>query len=297
MRDIFALRQNGTTAATEIRAGVTTFMAMAYIIFTNPAILSAAGVPFQGAVVATCTAAGLMTILMGLVTNYPMCLAAGMGLNAVVAFTIVLGMGFSWQTAMGVVVLEGLVVLALSATTLRRAIMDAIPVSLKQAIGVGIGLFITFIGLQAAHLIRPSQATLVTFGDPTHPVALLAIAGLALTAFLIARRVPGALLIGITTTAALGMLPIWHVPAGVGTVAQVTGGAASAARWGALIPVPSALLEIPRDFSTFFAFDLKGALRPALLPVAFAFVMTDFFDTMGTAIAVGSRAGYLTPEG
>ncbi|HRR99440.1 MAG TPA: solute carrier family 23 protein, partial [Candidatus Sumerlaeia bacterium] len=124
---LFHLRNNQTTFGTEVRAGVTTFMAMAYIIFTNPAILAAGNVPFTGAVVATCVAAGIVTIMMGLATNYPMCLAAGMGLNAIVAFNIVLGMGKSWQTAMGVVVLEGLVVLVLSAMTIREAVMDAIP--------------------------------------------------------------------------------------------------------------------------------------------------------------------------
>lgn len=280
-----------------MRAGLTSFMAMAYIIFTNPAILAAAGVPFSGAVVATCAAAGLMTILMGVVTNYPMCLAAGMGLNAVVAYTIVLGLGQSWQTAMGVVVLEGLVVLLLSATPLRRAVMDSIPLSLKQAIGVGIGLFITFIGLQASHLVRSHPVTLVTFGDPGHPVSALALIGLAVTVILLTRRIPGAILAGIVITALLGMLPIWHLPAGVGTVADLSSGAAKAARWAPLIPLPTRFVELPQDFSTFFAFDLRSALTTTLLPVAFAFVMTDFFDTMGTAIAVGGRAGFQTPEG
>jgi adenine/guanine/hypoxanthine permease len=295
--NVFQLTQRGTTAGTEIRAGIVSFMAMAYIVFANPAILSAAGVPFAGAVVATCVAAGLMTILMGVATNYPMCLAAGMGLNGVVAFGIVKGMGLPWQTAMGVVVLEGLIVLALSATRLRQAVMDAIPLPLKSAIAVGIGIFITFIGFQQGGLVARHPATLVTIADLTTPVPLLSLFGLVVTGALVIRRIRGALLIGIVATAVLGMLPIWHMPAGVGTPAQVAGAAAKVARWGALVPPPAAVFQMPADWSTFFAFDLKGAFTLQLLPVVFAFFMTDFFDTMGTAIAVGAKAGYLDREG
>ncbi len=293
----FRLKEHGTTVATETRGGVTSFMAMAYIIFTNAAILSAGGVPFSGAVVATCAAAGLVTILMGLATNYPMCLAAGMGLNAIVAYTIVLGMGQTWQVAMGVVVLEGLVVLVLSATALRQAVMDAIPNSLKHAIACGIGVFITFIGLQEGGLIANNPVTLVTCGDFTHPVALLAIFGIAATGLLLALRVRGALLLGIVATALIGMLPIWHIPAGVGPASAVLAGAAKEAHWGALIPLPAKIFDLPRDWSTFFAFNLKGAITFNLLPIAFAFFMTDFFDTMGSAIGVGTKAGYLDASG
>lgn len=294
---IFRLREHGTTVTTEMRAGLTTFMAMAYIIFTNPAILHKAGVPFDGAILATCLAAGLITILMGLATNYPMCLAAGMGLNAVLSFDIVLGMGYSWQTGMGVVVLEGLAVLALTATRLREVIMEVIPRALKSAIAVGIGMLISFIGLQEGGIVVPHPATMVTVGDFTHPVTLLAAAGLVITGALLIMRVKGALLLGIVLTALLGMLPVWHLPAGVGTPAQVASGAAEAARWGALVPPPQGIVAVPRDFGTLFQFDLGSALTLKLLPVAFAFFMTDFFDTMGTAIAVGSKAGYLDAEG
>jgi len=293
----FRLRERGTGVATEVRAGLTTFMAMAYIVFANPAILSAAGVPFEGAVVATCLAAGLITLLMGFTTNYPMCLAAGMGLNGVVAFTIVLSMGQSWQAAMGVVVLEGLVVLALSATALRQSVMDAIPVSLKHAIAVGIGFFLTFIGLQQGNLLAAHPATLVTFGDFTHPVAVLSILGLVITGWLLVRRERGALLIGIVAAAVLGMLPIWHLPAGVGTPAEIQTGAAVQARWAPLVPLPSRVFDLPRNWSTFFQFDLKAAFSLTLLPVVFAFFMTDFFDTMGTAIGVGEKAGFLDKDG
>lgn len=297
LRAMFHLAERKTTVGTEIRAGITSFMAMAYIIFTNPAILAAANVPFTGAIVATCFAAGIITILMGLVTNYPMCLAAGMGLNAVVAFTIVLGHGQTWQTAMGVIVLEGLIILILSATALRQSLMDAIPRSLKHAIAMGIGLFITFIGLQEGGLITSHPATLVTFGNFTHPVALLSLLGLIVTGVLVIKRVRGALLIGIIATALLGMLPIWHLPAGVGSSTDVAAGAAKTARWASLLPTPTHIFDLPRDFSTFFAFDLPGAMKLVLLPIVFACLMTDFFDTMGTAIAVGAKAGYLDPEG
>jgi len=290
----FCLDEHRTTLGTEVRAGVTTFMAMAYIIFTNPAILSAAGVPFNGAIVATCVVAGLITILMGIATNYPLCLAAGMGLNAIVAFTIVLGMGQTWQTAMGVIVVEGLLVLLLSATALRQAMMEAIPAGLKHAIAVAIGLFVTFIGLQEGGLVAAHPATLVTFGDFRHPVALLALFGLLITGALVVRRVRGALLVGILVTAALGMLPIWHLPAGVGAPGTA---AASAARWGALIPLPARVVDLPRDWSTFFAFDVRSALNLALLPVIFGCLMTDFFDTVGSAIAVGAKAGFLDEHG
>ncbi|MFH0793423.1 MAG: NCS2 family permease, partial [bacterium] len=293
----FRLEDHRTTLTTELRAGVTSFMAMGYIIFTNAAILAAAKVPFSGAVVATCAAAGLITCLMGLATNYPICLAAGMGINAVVAFTIVLGMGCTWQVAMGVIVVEGLVVLVLSATAFRQAIMEAIPDSLKQAIAVGIGLFITFIGMEQGGLIAAHPATLVTIGDLTHPVAALSCLGLIVTGALVVLRVRGAFLLGIIVTAIFGMLPIWHLPAGVGTPTEVAAGLAAQARWSALIPAPTKLIEFPNDWSTFFAFDLKGALALKLLPVIFALFMTDFFDTMGTAIALGARAGFLDDKG
>lgn len=293
----FGFEQNHTTLGTEIRAGITTFMAMAYIIFTNAAILSVAKIPFSGAVIATCLAAGVVTIAMGLATNYPMCLAAGMGLNAVVSYTMVLGMGQTWQTAMGVIFLEGLVVLALSATAVRQSVMDAIPQPLKHAIAVGIGLFITFIGLQDSHLLAAHPATLVTFGDATHPVAALSVLGIIVTGLLVVLRVRGAILLGIVICAAAGMLPVWHVPPGTGTPAEVAQGLAKSARWAPLIPMPTTVVQAPSDFSTFFAMDLKGALSLKLLPVAFAFLMTDFFDTMGTAIAVGAKTGYLDEQG
>lgn len=270
-------------------------MAMAYIIFTNPAILQNGGVPFSGAVVATCMAAGILCILMGLVTNYPMCMAAGMGLNAVVAFTICKVLGQSWQTAMGVIVLEGIVVLLLSATAFRQAVLDAIPGSLKHAIAAGVGLFITFIGLQDGNFLKSHPATLVTFEDFTNPVTGLSVIGLLITAVLLALRIRGSLLLGIAATAIIGMLPIWHLHPGYG--APGPGTEELGTRWGALIPLPHQVFEVPRDWSTFFHADVRGALSFKLLPVAFAIMMTDFFDTIGTSLAVGAKAQYLDANG
>jgi len=281
LQSFFEIQQRGTTLQTELRAGITIFMAMAYIIFANPAILQAAGVPFQGAMIATCATAGIMSIIMGLATNFPICMAAGMGLNAVVAFTLVQGIGLSWQTAMGVVVLEGIVVLLLSASTLRAAVMDAIPTSLKHAIAAAIGMFITFIGLQNGNFIKANPATLVTFEDFTKPVTALSFIGLLISAVLVAARARGALLLGILATAMLGMLPIWSIPAGRGP----------------LLPIPTDFFQIPRDWSTFFQFDLSGALKWQLVPVAFALLMTDFFDTLGSALAVVSKADLLDDSG
>jgi AGZA family xanthine/uracil permease-like MFS transporter len=271
-------------------------MAMAYIIFANPAILQNGGVPFAGAVVATCVAAGVMCIFMGLLTNYPMCMAAGMGLNAVLAYTVCLGMKQPWQTAMGVVVLEGLAVLILSATTFRQAVLDAIPNSLKHAIAAGVGLFITFIGLQNGNIIKPHPATLVTYEEFNNPVTILAGIGLVVTFVLFALRLRGALLLGIAITAIVGMLPVWNLPPGFGSPASPVSDLA-AARHGALIPLPHSLVALPRDWSTFFRADVAGAFSLKLLPVAFAFMMTDFFDTIGTAVAVGAKARYLDDRG
>jgi AGZA family xanthine/uracil permease-like MFS transporter len=297
LEQYFRLKERGSTPATEMRAGITTFMAMAYIIFTNPAILSSAKVPVNSAITATCLAAGISTILMGIVTNYPMCLAAGIGLNAVVAFTIVIGLNQTWQTAMGVIVLEGLIVLGFSATAMRQSVMEAIPDSLKQAIAVAIGLFITFIGLQEGGFIVAHPATLVTFGDFTQPVCLLSSIGLLITGTLLIRRARGALLTGIIATALLGMLPIWHLTPGLASAGSEAAGRNSIEAWGPIVRIPQSLVAVPHDFSTMFAFDLRGAAKLALLPLVFACLMTDFFDTMGTAIAVGARAGLLDKQG
>jgi AGZA family xanthine/uracil permease-like MFS transporter len=275
LEKLFKLRENKTTVSREITAGIVTFMAMAYIIFVNPGILSSAmGKELISAItVATCLAAGIMTICMGLSTNYPLALASGMGLNAVVTYTIVLGMKQPWQVAMGMIVIEGIVVTVLVLTNIREWVMDAIPLDLKRAIGVGIGLFIALIGLKNANIVVANPVTLVAFGK-IGASNLIALFGLMLTGVLMAKRVKGSILIGIIVSTLLAL---------------ITG----------QVKMPSALITglKPEYFKTFFAFDLKGALSLGLLMTTFAIMITDFFDTMGTVVAVGEEAGYVGKDG
>jgi AGZA family xanthine/uracil permease-like MFS transporter len=275
LEKLFRLRENKTTVAREIAAGFVTFMAMAYIIFVNPGILSGAMDKqlFPALTVATCIAAGITTICMGLFTNYPLALASGMGLNAVLAFTVIVGMKQSWQVAMGIIVIEGIVVSILVLTNIREWVMDAIPLDLKRAIGVGIGLFIALIGLKNANIVVASQSTLVTFGK-IGVDNLIAVFGLAVMAILMAKRVKGAILIGIIAAT---------------LVALLTGQAKMPTAWVSGIK--------PEYFQTFFACDIKGALNWGLTLTIFAILITDFFDTMGTVVAVGEEAGFVGKDG
>ncbi|MFQ5828549.1 MAG: NCS2 family permease [Candidatus Methylomirabilia bacterium] len=292
----FGLSERGTTVGTEVRGGLTTFMVMAYIIFVNPAILSFAGVPglegqgppFAATLAATCLVAGLATLAMGLVANYPLAIASGMGLNAVVAFQLVAGMKLPWQTAMGVIVLEGVAITILVLTGFREAIMNAIPLSLKQAISVGIGLFILFIGLSSAGFVKPGPPGVpVTLGDLTTAPVAVALVGLFLTLWLLARRVRGALLLGIILTTVVAMI----VNAASGGTAFPTSGRAV---------LPDKIVDLP-DLSTlgaglnFEVFWRVGIL--AALITIFSIMLSDFFDTMGTVIGIGGEAGWLDREG
>jgi AGZA family xanthine/uracil permease-like MFS transporter len=229
-----------------------------------------------------------MTIAMGLATNYPLALASGMGLNAVVAFQLVAGAGLPWPAAMGIVLLEGLAITALVLTGFREAIMNAIPIALKRAIGVGIGLFILFIGLVAAGVVKPGPPGVpLTLGDLTSAPVAVALAGLAVTIWLTARGWPGALLIGIAAGTALAI-----------AVNAVTGGAAFPIRGQAV--VPASIVALP-DLSTIGAgFDLSAFARVgalAALVMVFSIMLADFFDTMGTVIGIGGEAGWLTRDG
>jgi len=266
-----------TATGTEIFAGITTFMTMSYIIFANPHILAAAGVPLAAAQSATCLGAGLACILMAVVARYPFALAPGMGLNAFLAFTVVKGMGLPWQTGMAVIFVEGLIITLLVIMGLRNWIMTALPLSLKHAIGLAIGLFIAFIGLKQGGIIVPDPDTSVAMGDLGKPDAIVAIAGLVVTFALLAWRVPGALLIGIAVAT---VLADWQFGL-------------------ARLPASAGAVFAPPDFSTVGAFmpHLKDVFTPALVPVLFAFLLTDFFDTMGTVIAVGSQAGFVDRKG
>lgn len=298
----FHVSARGSSVRTELIAGLTTFMTMAYILFVNPSVLGAVPDPtglslaFPLVLTSTALAAGIATLAMGLLANYPFALAAGLGLNAVVAFQLVAGSGLTWPQAMGVIVLEGLVILVLVLTGLREAMMDAIPTSLKTAIGVGIGLFITFIGfINAGFVTRPeSPELLVELGEGGElqglPVGIFVLS-LLLTGYLVARRVRGALLIGIlgTTVVAIAANELF---AG-GTAFEDVGPAAA--------QVPERIIAFPAaenfsllgDFS--FGFFAEMGVTAAVLAV-FTIMLSDFFDTMGTVVGLGAKAGFLDAQ-
>lgn len=275
---LFALDERGSTVEREVIAGLATFMTMAYIIFVNPQILKTAGMPVEAVAAATCIAAAIPTLLMGLWANYPFALASGMGLNAALAMHATKP-GMDWQTMMGVIVVEGAIVTVLVLTRVREQVMQAIPINLKRAIGVGIGIFIAFIGLQHAGWVVGGEGVLVTHGTFTAKGTLVSTAGVLLMMLLLAFRVRGAILLGILGTAVIA----WIADALTPSVARLT-------------TVPERWLAMP-DFSTFGQANILGALQPALIGVIFAFLITDFFDTMGTVIGIGGQAGFLDERG
>jgi AGZA family xanthine/uracil permease-like MFS transporter len=292
----FRFRQNGTTLARDTMAGVTTFIVMSYIIFVNPAILSFAGVegleniglPFDGVLASTCLVAGVMSILMGLVTNRAYAIAPGLGLNAVVAFTLVAGEGLGFPEAMGIVVLEGALVTALVLAGMREKVMDAIPLELKKAIAIGIGLFIAFIGLVNSGLVVQGVPVVDLAPFTTWPV-LVTIFGLALTITLRAIGFRGDLLVGIIATTIFATIINWATD-----YTAFTGpGSDRYARW------PGDVVESPNfglvgEFS-FDAFATIGVVTT--LALIFSLFLADFFDTMGTLVGVGKQAGYLDKDG
>ncbi|HEY8583290.1 MAG TPA: NCS2 family permease, partial [Capillimicrobium sp.] len=256
----FKIAERGSSLRLESLGGLSTFLTMSYILFVNPAILSAAGLPFNAVAVATALAAGVATIVMGLVANYPFALASGLGINAVVAFDIILGQQVGWGVGMACVVIEGVIAVILVLAGLREAIVHAVPVSMKLAIGVGIGLFIAFIGLRNGGIVVNNEATGVGLGDLTSGPALIALAGIAVGAALAARNIRGAILLGVLASTALGLI------------------------FGVL-ETPDKILDVPgsSDFDTIGEAlkidNLTDALTWALVPVIFALFMTDFFDT------------------
>ncbi|MDB5326273.1 MAG: Xanthine/uracil/vitamin permease [Phycisphaerales bacterium] len=265
----FHISERHSTLGREVRGGVATFLTMAYILLVNPSILSAAGMPAGAVATSTALAAGLCSILMGLWANFPLGLASGMGVNAIVAFQLASQTG-SWQTAMGLVVIDGLIVVALVMAGLREAVLDAIPKDLRLAIGAGIGLFIAFIGLQNGGLITAHAKTLVTHGDFHAKEPLIALGGLILIAILMMRRVTGSILIGVAacTVAAL-VLSVTKLPEHM--------------------PGP--------DFGVMFHADVKAAAQWKYLPMIMALVLIDFFDTLGTASAVAEEGGLIDDRG
>ena len=281
MEKYFKFSERNTDFKTEILSGATTFLTMAYIVFVNPAILSAAGVPFAGAVTATALGAALMSVLMGLIANRPVALASGMGINAVLAFSVI---GFHqanvpWQVGMSVIFIEGVLIFMLVVTGFREAVMNSIPLDLKRAIGVGIGLFITVMGLNGGGIIRPAPITLVSLGDLSQKYVWVTLIGFFPTAAFMALKVKGGILWGIVTAAVAALL------------LNVTA-------------IPQSALAAPH-FGTFLApfhmvngqLALVQALAPGLLFAIFAIMLTDFFDTMGSVVAVGEQAGFVNRDG
>lgn len=287
----FRITERGSSVRTEVVAGVTTFMTMAYILFVNPSILGGeAGLPFSQVLTVTALVAGVMTIAMGAVANYPFAIASGLGLNAVVAFQLVAAEGLSYPEAMGVVVTEGLLITILVLTGFREAVLNAIPTELKKAIGAGIGLFITIIGFANSGIVVPGPGVggpLLARGDvDSAKIAVFAI-GLLVTAVLVARAVRGALLYGILGTTLLAII-----------VNAIAGGALWEAVGPGVAKVPTDIIAAP-DFSLLGAFSFgflaKLGFLAAVLAV-FTLMIADFFDTMGTAVALGNEGGFLDEE-
>lgn len=296
MSDFFKLKEHKTDVKTEVLAGITTFMTMAYILAVNPSILGAAGMPSGEVFTATAIAAVVGTVAMALLANLPFALAPGMGLNAYLAYTVVLGRGYSWQLALLAVFLEGLIFIVLSLVPVREAILKAIPTNLKHGISAGIGLFIAFIGLQNAKIVMADASTGVTLGNITAAGPCLAIVGLIIIAVLHHKKVKGALLIGIFATWILGMLAQligWYQ---VDVEAQVYSLFPSG-----IFALPSGLGTIGGacfDFDTITAgFSSTGDFIMNLVVIMFAFMFVDIFDTVGTLIGCASKADMLDENG
>jgi len=276
MEKLFKLKANGTNTRTELLAGVTTFLTMAYILAVNPGILGDAGMDRGAVFTATALASAIATIMMAFVANLPIALAPGMGLNAFFTYAVVLGMGYSWQMALTAVFLEGLLFIALSVVNVREAIVNSVPLNLKKAVAVGIGIFITLIGMKNAGIIVANPATLVSLGKVTEGAALLALIGLVITGVLFALKVHGAILIGILATTIIG------IPMGI-TVPY--GG------WEGW-----SLFSLPKA-PYVAAFDFSNLLSLKFFTVFFSFLFVDIFDTVGTLVGVSTQAGILDKDG
>lgn len=269
MDSLFKLKERGTSVSTELMAGITTFLTMVYIVIVNPGVLSQAGMDFRGVFVATILASVIATVIMGLFANYPIVIAPGMGLNAYFAFSVVGGRDISWQSALGAVFIAGILFILLSLTTFRYTLLDAIPSSLKHAITAGIGLFITFIGLQNAAIIVDSPATLITLGDLSAPMTLLTIVGLAISLILMAYKVRGYLFVGMLITAVIAWL-------------------------SDLLRFPGRWVAIPSGLSTTaLQLDVGGVISNGLYAVVFTFLLITLFDTTGTMLGVADQAGLM----
>lgn len=295
LEKLFKLRENDTTVKTEVIAGLTTFMTMAYILAVNPSMLNAAGMDTNAALIATALAAFIGTLAMAFLANYPFALASGMGLNAYFAYTVCGSMGYSWQVALLAVFAEGIVFIALSLTNVREAIFNAIPLTLKHGVSAGIGLFIAFVGLQGAHLVVNSDSTLTTtvdFAGNFHTegiCAVLAIVGLFITIILYIKGFKGAILIGIIATWILGMI---MQAVGVYRV-DVEGGFYSLFPNLAFVDLP----DLGKTFGQCFRADLSGVSVINFIVVLLSFLFVDIFDTLGTLVGVATKADMLDSDG
>lgn len=295
LEKLFKLRENDTTVKTEVIAGLTTFMTMAYILAVNPSMLNAAGMDTNAALIATALAAFIGTLAMAFLANYPFALASGMGLNAYFAYTVCGSMGYSWQVALLAVFAEGIVFIALSLTNVREAIFNAIPLTLKHGVSAGIGLFIAFVGLQGAHLVVNSNSTLTTtvdFAGNFHTegiCAVLAIVGLFITIILYIKGFKGAILIGIIATWILGMI---MQAVGVYRV-DVEGGFYSLFPNLAFVD----LTDLGKTFGQCFRADLSGVSVINFIVVLLSFLFVDIFDTLGTLVGVATKADMLDSDG
>ncbi len=276
LENLFSLSKRGTTVRTEILAGITTFMTMSYILAVNPNILGQAGMDTSSVFAATAISAAFATTIMALVANLPAALAPGMGLNAFFAFSVVIGMGYSWQFALTAVFLEGLIFIFLTLTNLREAILNCIPYSIKLAISAGIGFFIAFIGLQNAGIVVNNDATLISMGNMTSPGVLVAVVGLVLAAVLLCKNVRGALLIAILVATIVG------IPFGVTNLSNFDSGN---------------LFSMPSLAPTFWQFEWENIFTSDMLFVLLTFLFVDLFDTLGTLLALGAKANLLDEQG
>jgi len=291
----FEFSHLGTNWRTEILAGVTTFLTMAYIVLVNPAILSAAGVPLAAATAATCLSAAFGCILMGIIARYPIALAPGMGLNAYFTYTVCLKMHIPWQTALGAVFLSGIIFLALTAGGIRQMILRSIPHELYAAVASGIGLFIAFIGFRNAGLVIADPETLVGLGNLRNPTTALALLGLILMVALEIRKVRGSILIGVLATTAISWafaFAILHSDPRSSWIASPNSiaWAQNLVRWS---PAPGGMHAL---LGTAFKLDIRGALNKGLLEIVFVFFFVDLFDNLGTLVAVTKRAGLIATD-
>jgi AGZA family xanthine/uracil permease-like MFS transporter len=281
LESFFKIKERNTNVRTEVVAGITTFMTMAYIIFVNPGILSETGMPFGALMVSTCLSAALATLLMAFLANYPIALASGMGLNAFFAFSVVLGMNVPWQVALSAIFIEGIIFILLTLTKIRESVVNGIPMSLKYGISAGIGLFIAFIGFQGSGLVIDNAATLVGQAPLKDNLpAILTIVGIVIIAVLESRKVRGAILWGIL------VITVISIPLGIAPLPE------------SIVSMPPSIAPIfmQMDFS-WVGFDLSNPNTANFWIVVFTFFFVDFFDTVGTLVGVSERAGLLDKNG